>query len=141
MIDNGIDNLDSKGSNDKIHAPELGQTQDFNELTFNEEKDSFELDVKGSDKDYDHPLPYETTAASGGDDNSTYDEQNPYIGDEYGSKEVQGDDQLAELAMHVDEGESVAVTPEDEFLARTPEDDRDDLDEEGYPINDGPAMP
>ncbi len=141
MIDNGIDDLGNTGSKDKIHAPELGKTQDFNELAFNEEKDSYELDVKGPDKDYDHPLPYETTAASGGDDNSTYDEQNPYIGDEYATNEVQADDQLNDLAMHVDEGESVAVSPEDEYLARTPEDDRTDLDEEGYPINDGPPMP
>ena len=141
MIDNGIDNLDDKGSKDKIHAPELGQTQDFNELNFNEEKDSFELDVTGPDKDYDHPLPYETTAASGGDDNSTYDEQNPYIGDEYGTKEERAEDEMDDLGMHVDNGDIVALSPEDEFLARTPEDDRTDLDEEGYPINDAPPMP
>ncbi|WP_262889285.1 hypothetical protein [Pedobacter panaciterrae] len=38
--------------------------------------------------------------------------------------------------MHVDNGKSVKLNPEDEFLGRTAEDDRDDLDEEGYPVND-----
>ncbi|HKG05599.1 MAG TPA: hypothetical protein VKB19_04040 [Pedobacter sp.] len=128
----------SQGSKDKIHAPELGETQDFNELSFNEEKNSYELDVTGKDKDYDHPLPYDTTAANGGDDNSDYDEQNPYIGDEYTRKQDKVDTALDDLGMHLDNGESVEVDPVDEFLSRTPEDDRDDLDEEGYPLNDAP---
>ena len=42
--------------------------------------------------------------------------------------------------MHVDGGEIVELDPEDEFLARTPEDERTDLDEEGYPINDSPKV-
>ncbi|WP_276089882.1 hypothetical protein [Pedobacter sp. JY14-1] len=123
---------------DKIHDYNLDETQDFNELSFDEEKDSYELDVKGEDKDYDHPLPYDTTAASGGDDNSDYDEQNPYIGDEYARKDELAENRLDDLGMHVDNGESVAVDPEDEYLSRTPEDYRDDLDEEGYPVNDRP---
>ena len=134
-------NKDGLGSQDKIHSSDLGETQDFNELTFDKEKNSFELDVKGPDKDYDHPLPYETTAANGGDDNSDYDEQNPYIGDEYARREDKVDSSLNDLGMHIDEGESVEVDPVDEYLARTPEDDRDDLDEEGYPINTDPPMP
>ena len=41
--------------------------------------------------------------------------------------------------MHVDiKGDSVLLSAEDEILARTAEDDRDDLDEEGYPRNDAP---
>ncbi|KEQ28543.1 hypothetical protein [Pedobacter antarcticus] len=129
-----------QGSNDKIHPSDLGETQDFNELSFNKDKNSFELDVKGKDKDYDHPLPYETTAENGGDDNSDYDEANPYIGDEYASKQDQQESDLETLGMHVDKGEIVELNPEDEFLARTPEDDRDDLDEEGYPINDAEPL-
>jgi len=134
-------NKDELGSQDKIHSSDLGETQDFNELSFDKEKNSFEFDVKGPDKDYDHPLPYETTAANGGDDNSDYDEQNPYIGDEYARREDKVDGSLNDLGMHIDEGESVEVDPVDEYLARTPEDDRDDLDEEGYPINNDPPMP
>jgi len=125
-----------KRATDKIHNTDLGETKDFENLSFDKNKNSFELDVKGTDKDYDHPLPYETTAANGGDDNSDYDEANPYIGDEYAKKDEQAESDLDELGMHVDNGESVELDPEDEFLARTPEDDRNDLDEEGYPIND-----
>lgn len=126
----------NKQATDKIHNTDLGETKDFNELSFDKEKNSFELDVKGKDKDYDHPLPYDTTAANGGDDNSDYDEANPYIGDEYAKKEDQEEADLDDLGMHIDNGEIVALNAEDEFLARTPEDDRTDLDEEGYPVND-----
>jgi len=129
------ENNDRKAQ-DKIHDPALGETQDFNELSFDEDKNSYELDVKGPDADYDHPLPYDTTAANGGDDNSDYDEQNPYIGDEYARNEDKAENMLNDLGMHVDNGESVSVDPVDEYLSRTPEDERDDLDEEGYPVND-----
>lgn len=129
-----------QGSKDKIHSPDLGETQDFNELSFDKNKNSFELDVTSKDKDYDHPLPYETTAANGGDDNSDYDEANPYIGEEYASKQNQQESDLEDLGMHVDDGDIVELDPEDEFLAHTPEDDRDDLDEEGYPLNDSPPL-
>lgn len=127
-----------KRATDKLHNSDLGETKDFNNLAYNKEKDSYELDVKGPDKDYDHPLPYETTAANGGDDNSDYDEANPYIGDEYANKEEKRESDLDDLGMHIDNGEIVELDPEDEFLARTPEDERTDLDEEGYPVNDSP---
>ncbi|SER58393.1 hypothetical protein [Pedobacter rhizosphaerae] len=107
-------------------------------LSYDEVKQSYELDVKGKDKDYDHPMGYETVAAGAKDDDSTYDEANPYVGDEYAKNDDIANDELEELGMHVDHGESVKLNPEDEFLARTPEDSRDDLDEEGYPINDTP---
>jgi len=123
---------------DKLHSSDLGETKDFNDLSYNKEKGSYELDVKGPDKDYDHPLPYETTAANGGDDNSDYDEANPYIGDEYARKDEQQESDLDDLGMHIDDGEITELDAEDEFLARTPEDDRTDLDEEGYPVNDDP---
>jgi len=131
---------ENKRANDKLHSSDLGETQDFNELSFDKVKNSYELDVKSPDKDYDHPLPYETTAANGGDDNSDYDEQNPYIGDEYANKKEQADADLDDLGMHVDDGDIVELNAEDEFLARTPEDDRTDLDEEGYPVNDSPKQ-
>jgi hypothetical protein len=138
MSTNESNTDNNSGSGDKLHSSDLGETKDFNNLSFNKEKDSYELDVKGTDKDYDHPLPYETTAANGGDDNSDYDEANPYIGDEYANKQDQQESDLDDLGMHIDKGDIVELDPEDEFLARTPEDDRTDLDEEGYPINDDP---
>lgn len=125
---------------DKLHTSDLGETKDFNQLSFDEEKNSYELDVKGPDKDYDHPLPYETTAANGGDDNSDYDEANPYIGDEYAGKKEKAEANLDDLGMRIDKGNIVSLNPEDEFLARTPEDERTDLDEEGYPLNDEPKI-
>ena len=126
-------------ANDKLHASDLGETQDFNELSFDKERNTFEVDVKGEDKDYDHPFPYETPSENGADFNSDFDEANPFIGDEYANKEKTAEDGLNELGMHIDNGESVILSPEDEILARTEEDDRDDLDEEGYPKNDAPV--
>jgi hypothetical protein len=141
MIIDEDNNRENLGSSDKLHNSDLGETKDFNNLTFNEEKNTFEVDVKGEDKDYDHPFPYETPSANGADFNSDYDEANPFIGDEYASKEGVADGGLEDLGMHIDNGESIELDPEDEILARTPEDDRTDLDEEGYPINDSPEKP
>ena len=125
-----------KPSNDKLHPSDLGETKDFNDLSYNKDKQSYELDVKGADKDYDHPMPYETVAAGSIDDDSTYDEANPYVGDEYATNQEKAKDKLDELGMHIDnDGDSVTVSKEDEILARTEEDLRDDLDEEGYPKN------
>ena len=126
-----------KPSNDKLHPSDLGETKDFKDLSYNKDKQSYELDVKGADKDYDHPMPYETVAAGSIDDDSTYDEANPYVGDEYATNHEKAKDKLDELGMHIDnDGDSVKVSKEDEILARTEEDFRDDLDEEGYPKND-----
>lgn len=133
-----INTENNKPAMDKLHHSDLGETKDFNQLTFDKEKNSYELDVKGPEKDYDHPLPYETTAANGGDDNSDYDEANPYIGDEYGRKKDRKEARLDDFGMHIDDGNILELNPEDELLARTPEDDRTDLDEEGYPVNDQP---
>ena len=83
-------------------------------------------------------MPYDTSAPNGEDFSSTYDESNPFIGSEY-NKEKELNERLDEAGMRIDNGESVELSPEDEILARTPEDDRDDLDEEGYPINDKPG--
>ena len=126
-------------ANDKLHPSDLGETKDFNDLSFDKEKQSYEYDVKGEDKDYDHPMPYDTVSTGAKDDISTFDEANPFIGDEYGSEEEKVNDQLDEMGMHIDtKGESVLLSAEDELLARTEEDFRDDLDEEGYPKNDTP---
>lgn len=134
-------NTNQNKANDKLHPTDLGETKDFNDLSFDEEKQSYELDVKGEVKDYDHPMPYDTVATGAVDDDSTYDEANPYVGDEYANRADTAMDNLDELGMHIDNtGESVVLNPEDELLARTQEDERDDLDEEGYPKNDAPVQ-
>ncbi|MGV8877985.1 MAG: hypothetical protein ACOH2A_03035 [Sphingobacteriaceae bacterium] len=100
-------------------------------LSFNEEDGSFELDVESDDPDYDHPDPYHTSVKNGGDFDSSYDEANPTANDEYEEEE---DPELDE-SMHIGRSEVVKISAADELLAKTPEDDQDDLDEEGYPIN------
>lgn len=134
-----IDNQNSPFENDNVDRDRtlkdtLGETIDKEQLSYDADKDSFELDVKSDDADYDHPDPYNTAVKNGGDFDSTYDEANPYAVDEYIPNESLEDD-VDQLGMHVDNGESVEVDPIDEALSRTPEDDRDDLDEEGYPKN------
>lgn len=128
-----------KPTKDKLHESDLGETKDFNELSYNRDKNSFEFDVKGEERNYDHPLPYDTSAPNGEDSISTYDEANPYVGNEY-DQQGQVDEQLDDNGMHIDEtGESVLVDPADRILAQTEEDFREDLDEEGYPKNDLPS--
>lgn len=126
-----------KPAQDKIHSM-FGEEQAADQnLLYNKEKDSYEIDRKSEDPNYDHPLPYNTAAEDGSDDNSSYDEANPYERDEYAKKDTQVKDGLDDLGMHVDEDDDiVTVSPEDELLSRTPEDKRTDLDEEGYPLND-----
>jgi hypothetical protein len=113
-------------------------TADSDDLNFNEAEGSFEYDVKGDDPDYDHPDPYDTTVKNGEDISSTYDEANPYDtkGEYDAERSIETD--ADSLGMHIDSGKIVELNPLDAKLAHTPEDDRDDLDEEGYPKNDTP---
>jgi hypothetical protein len=107
-------------------------------LSYNGDLDSYELDVKSDDPEYDHPDPYNTGVKDGGDAISTYDESNPLAADEYIPNENLETD-VVNLGMHLDNtGESIAVDDVDRVLSHTAEDDRDDLDEEGYPKNDTP---
>ncbi len=128
---------DENQDRDKKMKDELGETINKEDLTFNEDEQSFEYDVKSDDPDYDHPDPYNTAVKNGGDILSTYDEANPMAVDEY-IKDESLETDVSNLGMHIDNGEIVAVDPIDEILSHTPEDDRDDLDEEGYPKNDTP---
>ncbi|MEO8887259.1 MAG: hypothetical protein ABI367_14430 [Mucilaginibacter sp.] len=121
---------------DRTLKDELGETIDKEQLKFNAADNSYEYDVKSDDPNYDHPDPYNTSVKNGADMDSTYDEANPYDAvDEYIPNESLEDD-VEILGMHVDDGQIVDVDPIDEVLSRTPEDNRDDLDEEGYPKND-----
>jgi len=109
------------------------------DLKYNEEKDSFEIDVEGSVKNYEHPSPYETAAEDGEDMDSDWDEANPYVGDEYEEESLTS--AIEDQEMHIDEGRVVELDPEEEELTNVPEHERRDLDEEGYPKNDGEEMP
>lgn len=121
---------------DRTLKDDLGETIDEEQLKYNADENSFEYDVKSDDPDYDHPDPYKTSVKNGADMNSTYDEANPFDAvDEYIPNESLEDD-VDLLGMHVDDGGIVELDPIDEVLSRTPEDNRDDLDEEGYPKND-----
>ena len=127
---------DNTNDRDRTLKDELGETIDKEDLNYNPDEDSFEYDVQSDDPDYDHPDPYKTTVKSGDDMNSTYDEANPYdTADEYTEKRSLETD-VDDLGMHIDNGDIVEVDPTDSALAHTPEDDRDDLDDEGYPKND-----
>lgn len=111
-------------------------------LKYNEEADSFELDVEpeedtypNEEAEYQHEDPYDTAAPRGEDNNSTYDEENLYIGDEYDPNKSL-ETEAEKLGMHIDSGRITEISDLDERLAETPEDERGDLDEEGYPKKD-----
>src|SRR5690606_30463924 len=106
------------------------------DLRYNEAEDSFELDAETADKEYHHPQPYNTAAPEGEDDNSTYDEENPYTPNEYRDKESEMKGDLEELDATVTDEELTQLDEADEQLADTAEDSRDDLDAEGYPRKD-----
>ena len=135
------DNLNSPFENENVDRDRtlkdtLGETINKEQLNYDAANNSFEFDVKSDDPDYNHSDPYNTAVKNGADMDSTYDEANPYAVDEYIPNESLEDD-VDVLGMHVDNsGSIVDLDPIDEVLGRTPEDDRDDLDEEGYPKND-----
>lgn len=123
---------------DKEMKDELGETTDSSNLSFDPEKDSFEIDVESDDKDYVHPDPYSTGAKNGSDFDSDFDEANLTANDEYHrvNDGVGADADVEEFGMHIDSGKIVQLDPLDESLSQTLEDERPDLDEEGYPKND-----
>jgi len=106
-------------------------------LKYNERSDSFEYDIEkedlgyaNEDAEYQHDDPYDTDAPHGKDDNSDWDEANLYVGDEYDkNKSLETD--AEKLGMHI--GKIPKLGKKDAKLAETPEDSRNDLDEEGYP--------
>jgi len=111
-----------------------GKEDSAQDLRYNAEEDSFELDVEGNDDDeYIHESPYNTVAEDGDDMDSDWDEANLTIGDEY--EEFNEEEEVEKLGMHIDKGQILELDPLDEKLAETPEDERNDLDEEGYPKN------
>jgi hypothetical protein len=131
----GEELLPDKTDRDEALKDDLNMEVNIDDLAYNEEKNSYELDVESEDPDYIHPDPYDTAVENGGDFDSDFDEANPTAVHEY-DKDLSLETDLDQLGMHIDSGNIVELLPIDEELSRTPEDDRDDLDEEGYPKND-----
>lgn len=125
-----------KPSGEKIHSM-FGEPQNTkDDLRYDSTNNSYELDKESEDPDYDHPLPYDTSAEDGTDNNSNYDEANPYVGNEYKKNDKDDLEKLEDLSMRIDsKGSILKLSKEDELLSRTEEDERDDLDDEGYPKN------
>ena len=122
---------------DKTLKDDLGEESAAQDLKYDPETDSYEIEVESDDPDYDPPALFDTAAPGGSDANSYYDEANPYDtrGEYDKNRSVETD--VDSLGMHIDDGKIAELSPLDEELSRTPEDERDDLDEEGYPKNDG----
>jgi len=121
---------------DKKLKDDLDGNPSAHDLKYDPETDSYEIEVESDDPDYDPPQLFNTAAPGGSDFDSSYDEANPYdTQGEYDKNRSLVTDAEG-LGMHIDDGKIVELDPVDETLARTPEDDRDDLDEEGYPKND-----
>ena len=131
----GEELLPDRTDRDQALKDDLNMEVNIDDLAFDEEQNSYELDVKSDDPDYIHSDPYDTAVENGGDADSDFDEANPTAVHEY-DKNLGLESSLDELGMHIDNGNIVEVLPIDEELSKTPEDDRDDLDEEGYPKND-----
>ncbi|TJZ53823.1 hypothetical protein FAZ15_16505 [Sphingobacterium olei] len=102
------------------------------DLSFDEEKGSYELDVDDDDPDWDHPADYATISKGAEEDSSEYDNSNPLVGNEYAELDELKEQNLNRSNMHITSEESLKVSKRDEELSQTEEDSRDDLDEEGY---------
>ncbi|WP_198171553.1 hypothetical protein [Mucilaginibacter aquatilis] len=121
---------------DKKMKDELGEETSAHDLKYDPDTDSYEIAVESDDPDYDPPQLFDTAAPGGSDFDSSYDEANPYDTQGEYDKNRSLETDAEGLGMHIDSGRIVELDPVDETLARTPEDDREDLDEEGYPKND-----
>jgi hypothetical protein len=111
----------------------LNMQININDLSFDQDKNSYEMDVIGDDPEYIHHNPYDTAVENGRDSFSDFDEANPTAVNEY-NKNASLETDLDVLGMHVEIEES--IFPVEESFSETPEDGRDDLDSEGYPKND-----
>lgn len=131
MENEGKNNNDSFNRNGESNLND----NEARNLKYNEAENSYELDVESQDEDYQHPESYDTAADNGDDMNSDYDEANPYIGDEY-EKEHSLNDDLDNLGMHPTDSDHLKMSRRDEKDSHVPEDDRNDLDAEGYPKKD-----
>jgi len=120
---------------DETLREDLNMETDIDDLSYDAEKNSYEYDTPGDDPEYQHPAAYDTAVENGGDADSDFDEANPTAVEEYDMDE-DPEEELEDQGLNINSGGIVKVLPIDEELSRTPEDDRDDLDEEGYPRNE-----
>ena len=118
---------------DESLKEDLNMQTNIDDLAFDQEKNSYEMDVIGDDPEYVHHDPYDTAVKNGGDAFSDFDEANPTAINEY-DKNSSLETDLNVLAMHVENEDDIIA--EEESFSETPEDNRDDLDSEGYPKND-----
>lgn len=121
---------------DKKMKEDLGEESEAEDLNYDAEQDSYEINIASKDPDYDPPALFDSAAPNGSDFDSSYDEANPYDTKGEYDKNRSLETDADSLGMHIDDGQITELDPVDELLSRTPEDDRDDLDEEGYPKND-----
>lgn len=116
--------------------PQQSGPEEPQDLNYNQQEDSYEMDVNDNDPDWEHPMDYDTLSKGAREDDSTYDEANPYVGEEYADQEELNEEQLDQQQMYIDRGRIVHLSTHDEKLSENAEDQRDDLDEEGYPVKD-----
>jgi hypothetical protein len=96
-------------------------------LKYNEQAGSYELDAETEDSDYQHPDPYPTSAPGGRDAMSTYDEANPFTQDAYPDPQVDPSS-LDDLVDASTEREIEALELlDDEWVDPEPLDERDPL--------------
>lgn len=96
-------------------------------LKYNEQAGSYELDAETEDSDYQHPDPYPTAARGGRDHSSTYDEANPFTQDVYQDPQVDPSS-LDDLVDASTERELEALDRvDDELVDPKPLDERDPL--------------
>src|SRR5690606_25870159 len=97
------------------------------DLQFNEAEDSFELDAETENDEYQHPLPYDTAAPQGADNNSTYDEENIYTPSEYRDKLKEIERKLDDVDEEIKDG-SVQLDDVDEVLTQIRDDQPERVD-------------
>lgn len=119
---------------DETLKDDLNMEINVDDLAYDPEMNSYEMDVIADDPDYIHHDPYDTAVENGMDAQSEFDEANPTSMNEY-DKNASLETDLDDLAMHVQSEEDDELADEESF-SETPEDNRDDLDAEGYPKND-----
>ncbi|GHE30523.1 hypothetical protein [Sphingobacterium griseoflavum] len=122
-----------ESGNSKMDKREEATAKPSDDLIYDAEKSSYVYDVANGDPDYEHPADYPTLSEGAEDDDSSYDEANPFVGDEYAEKDELKGENLENSNMHIVGEEDLKVSPYDKKLAEDMEDYRDDLDEEGYP--------
>lgn len=122
-----------KTDRDQALKDDLKMEINVEDLAFDQDLNSYELDVINKDPDYIHHDPYDTAVENGRDANSDFDEANLTAMKEY-DKNASLETDLGALAMHIETDKEDFL--EDESFSETAEDDREDLDFEGYPKND-----